>query len=292
MSRARMESTVLPELVFVESVIPFLTFKDGNALRTTCKKFLVFTRAAPFCDTAWINGRELERWNTCFPMAKYLRLKRGEESKPFHFPNLVSLFAEQQHGTYPKTLLNRPHRLKKLVLMYFGCMDDDLMARIAGIQIVKFKCFENIHLLTSVGFRCLVGVRELEITTPGYFQHMQLIPELIGLRKLRLGFGNKLSDEMFSKFKGLGLEELALLGDANEDFPLTDQAFHAIAGIETVELYCANADFLCNISAEGFKSLGGHQSLERLPNGVGMKFRREAGVDNSDTILELAQARY
>jgi hypothetical protein len=294
MSRVRVESTVvLPELVFVESVIPFLTFKDGNALRTTCKKFLVFTKVAPFCDTVWVGKYELGRWHKCFPMAKHVRLKKGDGYKPFRFPNLDSLFAEHQRGDYPKTLLTRPHSITKLVLMNFACLDDEFMALLSGIPVVKLKCICSPHNLTSIGFRHLVGVRELEVTSNGYFPHMQLIPELIGIRKLKLGFGNKLSDEMFSKFKCLCLEELTLGGSANEDFPLTDQAFFDIAGIATVELHCENHDFLLNISTEGFKSLGGQQSLEPFffPDGsTGLKFHRVAGVDNSDSTWESARS--
>ena len=106
------------------------------------------------------------------------------------------------------------------------------------------------------------------------------------LRVLKLAFRDALTDEMFSIFKGLSLEELRI---ASYSMLLTDQAFIDLAGIQAVGICSVNVDVLINISTRGYRAVGGQQRLNfAVPNSLGVydnfmvKFERTEGVCKPD----------
>ena len=249
-------------------ILEYLTYKDGNALRATCKEARKAVEEHKWMDSKTHIKGSLKLWRTCFRNAKAVNISDRKDLKDDDFVHLKGIhtlnmsFCEEiydEHLYHLKGIHTLDMRecsnitakgyvhlrgIHTLIMHHGNNITDDAFAHLEGIHTLDMHlCFRNTSLIRS------------KITDKA-FVHLK------GIHTLNMLWCDKITDKAFVHLKGI---HTLNMGGCKR---ITDAALVHLKGIHTLHMQECE-----NITGTGFVHLNGIHTLD-----VGRHYTRPKSV--------------
>ena len=89
-------------------ILEYLTYKDGNALRATCKEARSAVINYKWMDSETCIKGSLKKWRTCFPNARAANIERRNDLKDIDFVHLKGIHTLYRWGCNQATITDAP----------------------------------------------------------------------------------------------------------------------------------------------------------------------------------------